>query len=133
MPDLRRRLARANRRVANHVTRPIAVRAPYMAVVVHTGRRSGRRYRTPVMILAAPEGYTVALVYGMESDWVKNVLAAGACDLEIRGRLERVSVSGVVHDETRSRAPWPIRQGLRVLDVADFMILVRQPARPPQE
>jgi deazaflavin-dependent oxidoreductase (nitroreductase family) len=118
-------MARANRQVANHVTRPIAVRAPYLAVVVHTGRRSGRRYRTPVMIFTAPEGYTVALVYGMASDWVRNVLAAGACDLEIHGRVERVSVGGVVHDETRSRVPWPIRQGLRVLDVTDFMILMK--------
>ena len=42
-------LARFNRSVTNHVTRPLIAHLPYGAVVVHRGRRSGREYRTPVL------------------------------------------------------------------------------------
>jgi len=30
-------------------------------------------------------GFVIALTYGRESEWVKNVLAAGGCELETRG------------------------------------------------
>ena len=49
---LPRAFARFNRRVANPVVRLVAGRLPPLAVVTHTGRRSGRSYRTPVMAFA---------------------------------------------------------------------------------
>lgn len=51
---------------------------PGLGVVVHQGRRSGKEYQTPVNVFAAPDGYVLALTYGADTDWVKNVLAAGA-------------------------------------------------------
>jgi hypothetical protein len=47
-PRVARRLAHFNRRFTNHVARPLAMLLPGFGVVVHTGRRSGREYRTPV-------------------------------------------------------------------------------------
>lgn len=122
---MRRQVARANRRVTNHLTRPVAARLPGLGVIVHTGRRTGRRYRTPVLVFAAPDGYTVALVYGKESEWVRNVLAAGECALETRGRVEHLTVAGVVHDERRGLVPRPVAAALGVLRVADFLVLTR--------
>ncbi|MGH2766055.1 MAG: nitroreductase family deazaflavin-dependent oxidoreductase, partial [Actinomycetota bacterium] len=79
-------LARFNRVATNHVTRPLARWLPGFAVVVHRGQRSGRTYRTPVNLFRSHDRYLIALTYGRDRDWVRNVLATGGCDVETRGR-----------------------------------------------
>jgi hypothetical protein len=76
------RLARFGR-VPNRLVRTFAGRrfSP-VAIVEHRGRRSGRRYRTPVLAFRAADGYFISLPYGAGRDWVRNVLAAGSCTLE---------------------------------------------------
>ncbi len=118
---LGRWVARANRRVVNRMTRPVAGRLPVFGVVEHVGRRSGRRYRTPVNVFPAPDGYTIALSYGPGADWVRNVLAAGGCEIETRGRRVPVTEPRVVHDERRRQVPAPVRPVLRVIGVSDFL------------
>ena len=71
----------------NRVTRHIAPWMPGLGLVVHRGRRSGNVYQTPVNVFAAEDGYVLALTYGLDTDWVKNVLAAGGCELRTRGRV----------------------------------------------
>jgi deazaflavin-dependent oxidoreductase (nitroreductase family) len=119
-------LARFNLRFTNHLTGPFAARLPGLGVIVHTGRRSGRRYRTPVTVFAAPGGYVVALIYGVDSQWVRNVVAAGGCELDTRGRREQLTGPVVFHDETRSRVAPAVRPILRMLGVADFMQLSKE-------
>jgi hypothetical protein len=72
------------------------------------------------------------LTYGVESDWVKNVVAAAGCELEHRGRRERLDSPSVVHDETRHMVPATVRAMLGVLRVSDFMTLRAEemPAAP---
>ena len=41
----------------------------------HVGRKSGKRYRTPLNIFDTDDGYVILIGYGPESHWVKNVLA----------------------------------------------------------
>jgi deazaflavin-dependent oxidoreductase (nitroreductase family) len=120
---LSRGLAAFNRRVTNHVTGPFAGRLPGFGIVVHRGRRSHREYRTPVNVFVAAGGYVVALTYGADSDWIKNVLAAGGCELVTRGRTVRLSAPELFHDETRRHLPRLVRPILRMLGVADFMRL----------
>ena len=110
-------------RVTNRVTGPLASHLPGFGVIVHTGRKSGRRYRTPVNVFSAPGGYVVALVYGPDSEWVKNVIAAGGCELETRGRREHLTEPAIFHDEERRRVPPPVRLPLRLFNVTDFMRL----------
>lgn len=83
-PVLGRRMAHFNRRVANRLTRPLARCLPGFGIVVHEGRKSKREYRTPVNFLRAPDGYVIALTYGTESQWVRNVRTAGGCELITR-------------------------------------------------
>jgi deazaflavin-dependent oxidoreductase (nitroreductase family) len=59
----------------------------YASVVVHTGRRSGRRYRTPVRAVTTDDGFVVALPYGSNSDWVRNVLRRGGATMMYHGRV----------------------------------------------
>jgi deazaflavin-dependent oxidoreductase (nitroreductase family) len=119
---LGRRMARFNRDVGNHLTRPLASRVSGFGVVIHTGRRSGRRYRTPVNVFAVPGGYVVALTYGA-GDWVRNVEAAGGCDLVIRGELHHVIRPRLVRDEARRAVPVLVRPILRLLRVTQFLYL----------
>jgi deazaflavin-dependent oxidoreductase (nitroreductase family) len=105
-------LARFNRLAFNRVMRTFAGRrGSPVAVVEHRGRRSGRRYRTPVMAFPTDGGYLVALFYGADRDWVRNVLAAGGCTLKRGGR--RVELTGP-----------------RLLDAGDGMPLLPAPMRP---
>jgi deazaflavin-dependent oxidoreductase (nitroreductase family) len=122
-PLLGRRVAWFNRHITNRITRPLARRLPGFGVVEHAGRRSGRRYRTPVNVFRAGASYVIALTYGVESDWVQNVLAAGGCDLVTRGRRYRLTAPAIVHDESRRLVPPPVRPVLRLLRVADFLRL----------
>ncbi|MEV6278901.1 nitroreductase/quinone reductase family protein [Nocardia sp. NPDC051832] len=78
-------LARINRYVTNPAFNLIAPRLPGYAVVLHTGRRSGRAYRTPVGVTWRGPRLFVALNYGSDSDWARNVLAGGELDILHRG------------------------------------------------
>jgi hypothetical protein len=86
-------VAHFNRRVTNRLTRPPARRLPGFGVVVHRVRKSGREYQTPVNVFETSGGYVVALIYGAESDWAKNVVTAGGCELITRAALPPTHVT----------------------------------------
>lgn len=107
----------------NRLVNNIAPRAPGFGVVVHRGRRSGRVYRTPVNLVRQKDGFLIALTYGSESDWVRNVLAAGGCELIARGQRHVLDTPRVYRDERRTGMPGVARVMLRALDVSEFMTL----------
>src|SRR5919204_2841733 len=111
------RVARFNRRATNRLTRHVAWWAPGFAIVDHVGRRSGRRYRTPVNVFRDGPRYVFALTYGRDSDWVLNVLAAGRCEIETRGRTVTLTDPELFRDQSRERVPPPVRWILRLLKV----------------
>jgi deazaflavin-dependent oxidoreductase (nitroreductase family) len=119
---LPRRLARFNLRVTNRVLGPLAERLPGFGIVIHVGRRSGAVRRTPVNVFHRGDRYTIALTYGADSQWVRNVLAAGEFDMEIRGRSVHLTAPELVHDETRRLVPAPVRVPLRAAGVSDFLV-----------
>jgi deazaflavin-dependent oxidoreductase (nitroreductase family) len=117
-----------NKAGLNRLTRHIAPWMPGFGVIVHRGRRSGRRYQTPVNVFRAGDGYVIALTYGPDTDWVKNVLAAGGCELRTRGQAIQLGSPRPFHDQSR-RGIRPVeRQVLRILNVADFLSLTPAPA-----
>jgi deazaflavin-dependent oxidoreductase (nitroreductase family) len=116
-------VAAFNLAVTNRITSHFADRLPGFGILTHVGRKSGRVYRMPINVFRAPEGFLIALTYGRESEWVKNVLAAGGCELETRGVKYHLSSPTVVHDPTRRRFPIPVRIVLRLIGANDFMQL----------
>ncbi len=126
-------VGRLNRVVTNRVTRLFAGRAPGFGVIVHQGRRSGRQYRTPVNVFRVPGGYLVALTYGPDSDWVKNVVAGKGCILEVRGHRVRVVDPRIVHDESRREVPPVVRAILGLLAVTDFLHLTSESNEPEHD
>jgi deazaflavin-dependent oxidoreductase (nitroreductase family) len=125
-----KRVARVNRVVTNRVAGHVAGRLPGFGIVQHRGRRSGRPYRTPINVFRVSGGYVAALTYGTDTDWVKNVLAAGGCELEVQRRRVRLTDPRVVHDETRHDMPLGVRQLFAVLGVTDFLYLAVAPPLP---
>jgi deazaflavin-dependent oxidoreductase (nitroreductase family) len=119
---------RWNKAGLNRITKHIAPWAPGLGLVIHRGRRSGRLYQTPVNVFATEDGYLFALTYGPDTDWVKNVLAAGGCELRTHGRAVKLSSPCLYHDESRRHIRTPERQVLRIIGVADFLSLKTAPA-----
>ncbi len=122
---LPRRLARFNRVATNRVAIPVAGRAPGFGVVLHTGRRSGRPYRTPVSAFRTPRGFVIALTYGPDSDWTKNVLAAGGGTLLTRGAAVPLTDPRMVTTRRHPAVPGPVAAALRLLGVRDYVELDR--------
>jgi deazaflavin-dependent oxidoreductase (nitroreductase family) len=92
---LSRRVARFNRLVTNRIQGLYAWLLPPWAVILHQGRRSGRRYRTPVLAFRCDETLVIALVYGQESDWLRNLQAGGGQVIRA-GRSFRVGLPKVI-------------------------------------
>jgi len=119
----RRRLARFNRAFANRLIGRTVSAMPGFGAVLHHGRSSGRPYRTPVMVFRGGEDYVLALPYGVDSDWVRNVLAADGCDLLTGGRAVRLTDPRVYVDEAQHDIPAPVRVVLKRLGATSFMAL----------
>ncbi|KAA1423715.1 nitroreductase family deazaflavin-dependent oxidoreductase [Mumia zhuanghuii] len=116
------RVGRFNRALPNRAIVHVAPYVPGFGVVTHRGRRSGRTYRTPVAVFREGDQVTLALVYGAEADWVRNVLAAGEATVTTRGRTISVAAPRKVHDPQRRRVPRAVRPALRALGVDDFLV-----------
>lgn len=70
-----------NKRVFNRME----LRKGKRPVITHVGRSSGETYTTPLDAHSVEGGYIFILMYGSDSDWVKNVLAAGTATLTVDG------------------------------------------------
>jgi deazaflavin-dependent oxidoreductase (nitroreductase family) len=121
---LPRALARFNKVVTNRVLGLVAPWVPPFAIVVHRGRRTGAVHRTPVWAFHRRGRYVVALTYGSECDWVRNVLAAGGCRLRRAGGEVSVSAPRVVRARTgRGLVPWFVVPPLRLFGAHEFLVL----------
>ena len=117
-------MRRVNRVALNKVTRQLAPWLPGLGVVVHRGRTTGKAYRTPVNVFPRPGGrYVLALTYGRDTDWLKNVIAAGGCELLTRGKHIELTAPRLFHDETRREMRMVERSILGLLHVDDFLEL----------
>jgi hypothetical protein len=97
---LPRWLAQINKRVFN----PMEVRRGTRPVLIHTGRSSGKTYRTPLDAHPLPDGYLFIPMYGPRTDRLKNVLPAQAARLCIDGREIELQSPRLV----RKRDIWPM-------------------------
>jgi deazaflavin-dependent oxidoreductase (nitroreductase family) len=119
----KRWLAKINIAFTNRITSLFAGWLPGFGILTHVGRKSGKVYRTPVNVFRPSNRFIIALTYSSQSEWVKNVLAAGACDLKTRGKNYQLSAPKVVRDPTRRRFPIPVRIVLRIVGADEYMEL----------
>jgi deazaflavin-dependent oxidoreductase (nitroreductase family) len=100
-------------RYVNPLTRGIAGWMPGLALLTYTGRNSGRTYQTPINVFRRGDQYIFALTYGSESQWVKNVLAAGGCVMRHMGRDMKLVHPELIVDPSGTLVPQPVRWFLR--------------------
>ena len=107
-------LARFNRYVTNPVQRLWAGWIPLHGILEHVGRRSGKPYRTPLVVFTAEvegqPGVALLLTYGPDRDWLKNLKAAGGGRMQRYGKTFGVADAQVV---LKTEAAPHVRRGLR--------------------
>lgn len=75
-------------------------------VLTHTGRTSGTTYKTPLDAFPIDGGYLFMLIYGPDSDWAQNILAAGRATVTVAGRgTELINPRVVPKDEVWHLVP----------------------------
>jgi deazaflavin-dependent oxidoreductase (nitroreductase family) len=114
-------------RFFNPISRRFAGHLPGFAILVYVGRRSGRTYRTPINVFRHGDEYIFALTYGSDVQWVKNILAAGSCELVTMGRTVRLTDPRLFVDPKRRLMPLPVRLFLRLMRVTEFLSMRRAP------
>lgn len=94
------RVARFNRHVTNPINRLWAGWLPMHGILEHVGRRSGKPYRTPLVVFTADvsgqPGVAILLTYGPNRDWLKNITAAGGGRMQRNGKTFGVTDPQVV-------------------------------------
>jgi deazaflavin-dependent oxidoreductase (nitroreductase family) len=83
-------------KVAKHVFNPRVLRKGKQPVVVHVGRSSSTTYRTPLDAHPTRTGFVLVVRYGPESDWVRNIVAAGRARLVVDGQEHLLASPRVV-------------------------------------
>jgi deazaflavin-dependent oxidoreductase (nitroreductase family) len=110
-------------RLANPVFLRLAGSRPWgISRFEHRGRRSGALYATPLWALPSNGGFVLAMPYGAESDWVKNLLARGEADLvrnDVRYRVDQPRVVPVA--ATGATLPLRMRALTSLLDIQNVM------------
>lgn len=113
--------------IVNPITRLFVHRLPGFGVITHRGRKSGSIHRTPMNVFRDGDAYVFALTYGSDVHWVKNVLAAGSAELQVRGRTVRLADPELLVDPSRRLVPLQVRFFLRLMRVTEFLRM--SPAR----
>ena len=93
---LMRVMAKFNRRATNKIVGLLAPYLPPWGVLIHRGRKSGIEYHTPVAVTIRDGSLMVPIGYGEESDWLRNLLAAGAGQVMHRGKTRAFTNPRVV-------------------------------------
>ena len=98
------------------------------AQIQHIGRRSGKVYVTPATAHLHGDRIVIALTFGNQSDWARNVRAAGGCTVRLNGRsyqgthpqfLDREEAQPVL----KAAFSRSLRAGTRLLGVRQFLVL----------
>jgi deazaflavin-dependent oxidoreductase (nitroreductase family) len=82
------------------------------SIVRHVGRRSGRPYETPVVVVEEGDTFLIALPYGERTDWMKNVLASGNGAVVTHGRTYEVDQPQVISMTDATKCFQPKEQKL---------------------
>ncbi len=114
-----------NKNVINRLTGKIARSAhgPFV-IIQHTGRKSGKPFETPIIAILTGDSFVVALTYGPEVDWYKNISAAGKCGILRHKKHYAIrSIESLDPSAALAYFPAPERGILRTVGIHDFIKL----------
>jgi deazaflavin-dependent oxidoreductase (nitroreductase family) len=87
-------------------------------VLKHRGRKTGQEYAVPLAVIPTESTFIISLPWGRETDWVRNVLAAGRCTVRWKGTGYECSEPMFVDQEVALAASRGMTR--RVLHLKEF-------------
>lgn len=120
-------MRRVNRVFTNRVMGTFAWILPPLAMVHHAGRKTGRKYRTPVVAFPGATGFVIPMTYGRDVDWGRNLVAAGGGTVEQLGRRHDLCNPRIVGiAEAYDHLPPVVRDALKAADFPGYVLLDRR-------
>jgi len=124
-----------NKRFLNRLTGRIARSSwgPF-SIIYHIGRRSGKSYETPIIAIPTADGFVIALTYGPDVDWYRNVSSAGQCKM-LWHRHESI-IEKIEPLELKTAIPYfPLfeRKVLRLIGTDHYVKMKKQSVEPMGE
>lgn len=131
-PKIMRRVLRGR---INAVALRLAGRAA-LADLEHVGRRSGLVRHTPVRAFRKGDTVVIGINFGPESDWLRNIQAAGTCRMRLgREQLELGSPRVVPLAQGARAMPWlfgvALRYVARTAECLELSVLESAPVPGP--
>ena len=96
------------------------------SVISHVGRSTGRPYDTPVQAVVTEEGFVIALPYGLNTDWLKNVLVSRSATIVHEGNTYGVDQPEIVPTALAARHFSPKDQRTHRLFRVDQCLVLRR-------
>lgn len=92
------------------------------SIVRHVGRTSGREYQNPVSAYPLGDGFVIPVLYGAQSQWVRNVMASGRLTVRTKGRDHPLERPEIIPAE-RALAAFPplLRRLMRAQGIQEFV------------
>jgi deazaflavin-dependent oxidoreductase (nitroreductase family) len=121
------------RQFASHTLNPLVMRLagkrlfPF-GVLHHVGRNSGKHYEIPIGLAKVRGGFVMALTYGADTDWSRNLRAAGRGTLDYQGRTYRLTEPRVIGVRGRRAFPLFERIPLTVMRIDKYLLVRAEPA-----
>jgi len=99
---------------------------PIWGIVEHTGRKTGRRFATPIALARTSDGFIVPLPWGDRTDWCRNLVAAHGGVIRWRG-AEHIVRDPQFIDRAAAAPAFPriARQALGAFKIERFVHLRR--------
>jgi deazaflavin-dependent oxidoreductase (nitroreductase family) len=124
-----------NKHLLNRLIRKFAGYSPTsFALIRHVGRRSGKAYETPIIVEREGDDFVIALTYGTEVDWYRNVVAAGRCNIIWHSQdftIDHIETMDV--EKGLSVFAFPKSGILRFLGIHDFVRMTVQAVEPARK
>ena len=108
-------------RIFNRLSIHVAGWLLFFAILTHVGRTSGRTYRAPINVFRRGDHYVFALTYGSDVQWLKNLMAAGECDMRTRGRDIHLVEPELIFDPELRLLPPVVRVFGRLMRVTELL------------
>lgn len=120
-----------NRVLTNPLLGSIAWLFPPLAVIHHVGRKSGRRFRTPVVAFRTATGFVIPMTYGRDVDWARNLISGRGGEVVRSGHSVAVRNPRIVGAATAlASLPVGVRTALRAANLPGYMLVDVGLARP---
>jgi deazaflavin-dependent oxidoreductase (nitroreductase family) len=92
---------------------------PVFAVLEHRGRRTGRQYATPIAVRRVRDGFVIALAFGAQVDWYRNLVGGSGGSLRWRGRTYAIGAPQTIDADLGVASFHPIQRAALCLGGID--------------